>query len=251
MILDEIIKEKKKEIRKNKAERPLDNFESLLKKSERDFKKAITPKISLIAEVKKSSPSEGTIRNDSDFKKLLRIYQQNEVAAISILTDGKYFGGSLVNLSVAKGLTIKPLLRKDFILDKYQIYESRYYGADAILLIARILAKEEMERFINLAKEYNVDCLVEVHDEKDIKKLPANVEIIGINNRNLDTLKVNLNTTLRLLKKLPKDKIIVAESGYSTHKDIQEIKDKVNAVLIGTSILQAENTKEKIEELLQ
>ena len=150
-----------------------------------------------------------------------------------------------------KELTNKPLLRKDFIIDEYQIYESRHYGADAILLIARILTKNKIKNFIEIAKKYNMDCLVEIHDEKELKKLPNNVGIIGINNRNLDTLEVSLNTTLDLIKKIPKNRIVVTESGYNTNKEIKNVKNKVNAVLIGTSILKSKDINKKIDELME
>ena len=171
-------------------------------------------------------------------------------------------------LKEVRNLTKKPLLRKDFIIDEYQIHESRFYGADAILLIARILTKNKIKEFIEIAKKYNMDCLVEVHEEKELKKLPDNVEIIGINNRNLNTLKIDLNTTLKLTSKLPKllkskiskglgnsknfqsNKLIVSESGFNTKKDISKVKDKVNAVLIGTSILHSKNINQKINSLM-
>lgn len=251
MILDEIIKNKEKEIRNNKIDFPLDSFKPLIKKSDRDFKGAIEKRISLIAEIKKLSPSEGLIRNDFDIKTIARAYQRSKAAAISVLTDGKYFGGNLVHLRAVRALSDKPILRKDFILEEYQIYESRYYGADAILLIASILTKKKIEDFIEIAKRHNMDCLVEIHNEKELKKLPKNVEIIGINNRNLDTLKVDLNTTLNLVKKIPKNKIVVTESGYYTSKEIKKVRNKVNAVLIGTSILKAKNINKKIDELLK
>jgi len=251
MLLDKIIKNKKKEIEKNKKSLTLNKFKSNLKPSERSFKKAISKSFSLIAEIKKASPSKGIINKDFNLEETARTYQKNKhVKAISVLTDYKFFLMAPTCLRTIRGLTKKPLLRKDFIIDPYQIYESRLYGADAILLIARILTKNKIKNFIEIAKKYNMDCLVEIHNKKELKKLPKNVEIIGTNNRNLDTLKVDLNTTSELIKKIPKNKIIVSESGFNTNKSVKQIKNKVNAVLIGTSILKSKNINKKINELM-
>ena len=252
MILDEIIRKKKEEVRKNKINLPLNRFKSLLKISDRDFKGAVSSGFNLIAEIKKGSPSKGIINKDFDMLGTAEIYQRNKnVRAVSVLTDYRYFYMAPTCLKEVKKIIKKPLLRKDFIIDSYQVYESRYLGADAILLIARILSKEKMKNLIKLAKKYKMDCLVEIHDEKELKKLPDNVEIIGINNRNLDSLKVDLKTTLNLIEKISPGKIIVSESGYNTKEDIKKVKDKVNAVLIGTSILKSKNIDKKINELMK
>ncbi len=251
MYLDKIIKNKKQEIRKNKKNLPLNKFKSNLKSSDRSFKKSISKSLSLIAEIKKGSPSKGIINKNFNLEETARIYQKNKhVKSISVLTDYKFFFMAPTCLKTIRELTKKPILRKDFIIDPYQIYESRLYGADAILLIARILTKEKIKKFIEVAKKYNMDCLVEIHDQKDLKKLPINAEIIGINNRNLDTLHVDLNTTSNLIQKIPKNKIIVTESGYYSNKEIKKIKNKVNAVLIGTSLLKSKNINKKINELM-
>jgi indole-3-glycerol phosphate synthase/phosphoribosylanthranilate isomerase len=251
MILDKILLFKKGEITRNKEYFPLASFKSGLKKSDRDFKEAIKKNdLSIIAEIKRKSPSEGLINSSFNFKSIASSYDKNiHVKALSILTDYEFFQGTPDYLREARKLTSKPLLRKDFIIDEYQIYESRFYGADAILLIARILSKNQMHIFIETAKKYNMACLVEVHNEADIKKLPVNTEIIGINNRDLDTLEINLNNTLKLalpIKKKFKDAIIVSESGINDFKDIKKIDGCVSAVLIGTSLLKSENIGEKI-----
>jgi len=252
MILDEIIKNKEREVKRRKKVIPLARFKSKLKKSDRNFKKAISTPISLIAEIKKGSPSKGIINKNFSLEKTAKIYQKNNnVKAISILTDLHFFFTGSHALTEARKLTKKPLLRKDFIIDEYQIYESRRIGADAILLIASVLTKDKIKRFIDITKRYNMDCLVEVHNEKELKKLPDNTEIIGINNRNLDTFKININTTLNLIKQIPKDKIIVSESGFNTNKDIKKVKGKVNAVLIGTSIMKSKDKNKKINELMK
>jgi indole-3-glycerol phosphate synthase len=252
MILDKIIKNKQEEIKKNKKALPLASFKSKLKQSDRNFKEAISKGFSLIAEIKKGSPSKGLINKNFSLEETARIYENNNnVKAISVLTDYKFFFMAPTCLRTVRKLTQKPLLRKDFIIDEYQIYEARLYDADAILLIARILTKKQIEKFIKIAKKYSMDCLVEIHEEKELKKLPNNAEIIGINNRNLDTLKINLNTTLDIIPKLPENKIIVSESGINTNKDIDKIKEKTNAVLIGTSILKEKDINKKINELMK
>ncbi len=270
MILDEIIKKKQEEVKKSKKSLPLNSFKSNLKPSDRNFKKAISKGFSLIAEIKKASPSKGIINKNFSLEETAEIYQKNKhVKAVSVLTDYKFFFMALTCLKEVRKLTKKPILRKDFIIDPYQIYESRLYGADAILLIARLLTKNQIKNFINIAKKYNMDCLVEIHNEKELKKLPDNVEIVGINNRNLDTLKTDLNTTLNLINNIPKlskskiskglgnsknfqsNKIIVTESGYHSNKEISKVKTKVNAVLIGTSILQSKDINQKINNLLK
>ncbi len=253
MILDEIIKNKRKEIKRRKEKYPLSMLKAKLIKSDRDFKGALSKGFSLIAEIKKGSPSEGIINTDFDLEDIAKTYGKNKnVKAISVLTDKKFFFMGPTCLSAVRKLAKKPLLRKDFIIDEYQIYEARFYRADAILLIATLLTKSKINKFITTAKKYNMDCLIEVHTERELKKvLKTKAEIIGINNRNLDTLKIDLNTTLSLAKKIPKNKIIVTESGYYTNKEINKVKNKVNAVLIGTSILKSKNMNNKINELLK
>jgi len=243
MILKDIVNNKKQEVKRRKRLFGLNKFRSELEKSDRDFKSAITRKgINLIAEIKKKSPSKGKLIDDA--LSIARLYDRSAAVAISVVTDEKFFGGNLMLLRRIRKLTKKPLLRKDFIIDDYQIYESRYYGADAVLLIARILDKETISNFIKIAHSLDMDCLVEVHDEKDLKKMPKNAEIIGINNRDLDNLKIDLQTTINL-SKLIHGKVIVAESGYETKEQIP----KVNAVLIGTSLLRSGDINKKINEL--
>jgi len=253
MILDNIVEEKRKEVENKKKNFPLNQFINELHPSERDFKSAISDvDLSVIAEIKRKSPSEGIIKENFDFDKIAFRYEKNSnVKALSILTDLPFFGGSLYLINRAKGITSKPILRKDFIIDEYQIYESRFYGADVILLIARILSKEQIREFIDIAKKYNMDSLVEIHSREEIEKVPDNTEIIGINNRDLDTLEVNLETTVELSKILKKyNKIIlVAESGIHTAKDVKYIKNNIDAMLIGTSILKSDNPDEKINSL--
>ena len=184
MILDKIVKRKEFEVSVRKKKHPLASFKTKLEKSERDFKKAISTSFNLIAEIKKGSPSEGIINENFSLEKLAKTYQRNRhVKAISVLTDRIFFFMGKSCLKTVRKLTTKPLLRKDFIIDEYQIYESRFYRADAILLIARILTKKQMEKFIKIAKRYNMDCLVEIHHEKELKKVEAIINSIVSGNR--------------------------------------------------------------------
>src|SRR3989338_4861773 len=235
-MLKKIIENKRKEIESRKREFPLNKFKNKLNNSTKDFKKAISKnKLNLIAELKRNSPSKNIINKNFDIKTIIEIY--NKYAdAISVLTDNKFFNGSLTDMEDAGKLTNLPLLRKDFIIDEYQIYESRFYGADAILLIVSILSKEQIKNFIEIAENYNMDCIVEIHNEEELNKIKnaENIKIIGINNRNLDTLKIDTNTLFSLIKKIPKNKIIVSESGISSKDYVEKIKGKVNAILVGS-----------------
>ncbi|MFH1642455.1 MAG: indole-3-glycerol phosphate synthase TrpC [Nanoarchaeota archaeon] len=249
-MLAKIIKNKKIEVRGRKKLHPLRSFRKYIKNSNRDFKKMISKRgLNIIGELKKVSPSIGLLRKNFDFVDLTRIYEKSNVAAISVVTDEVFFGGNVAVIRKIRKNTRKPILRKDFIIDEYQIYESRYYGADAILLIASLLDKQQIDNFLAIAKKYKMDCLVEVHNMQELNKvLTTKAEIIGINNRNLKTLQIDLETAKKLSQKIKK-RIIVAESGYETKDDIKGIKGKVNAVLIGTSLIRSDNIKQKIEEL--
>ncbi len=251
-MIKKILKNKKAEVKSRKKLHPLRTFRKYIKVSNRDFKKAISKRgVNIIGELKKVSPSEGLLKKDFDFIEITREYEKSKVAALSVVTDEIFFGGNIAILPKIRKNTRKPLLRKDFIIDEYQIYEARYYGADAVLLIASNLEKEQIDNFIILAKKYNMDCLVEVHNADDLKKvLKTKSEIIGINNRDLKTLKVDLETTKKLVKKIRRKLVIVSESGYENKQQIKDIKSKVNAFLIGTTIMKAENIKQKVEELL-
>lgn len=247
-MLKEIIKNKKEELEISKKIMHLSLFQNNIKNSERDFKGALSKNgLRLIAEFKRASPSKNIVNKNFDIKKILGVY--NKYAdAISVITDKKYFNGSLTDLEEASRLTKLPLLRKDFIIDEYQIYESRLYNADAILLIVSILKDDEIKKFIEIAKKYKMGCIVEVHTEEELNRaLDCNVDIIGINNRDLNTLEINTNTTLRLADKIPKGKIIVSESGISSKEYLEKIKNKVNAILVGTTFMNSNNLEKEIK----
>ena len=255
-MLKEIIENKRKEVELAKKSMPLDNFRNKILKSSRDFKKAISKnKLNLIAEFKKKSPSKNISNLKLDKKNIkksiIKVYTKY-ADAISVLTDGKFFSGSLDEMKEISGMTHLPILRKDFIIDEYQIHEARFYNADAVLLIASILSKEEIMSFLKTARNYGMHCLVEIHNEEELKKaLDAGAEIIGINNRNLDTLEIDLGTTLKIAGKIPTGKIIVSESGIKDKYYVDKIKDKVNAILVGSKFMNSKNIENEILKLIQ
>ncbi|MGL5067621.1 MAG: indole-3-glycerol phosphate synthase TrpC [Sarcina sp.] len=239
MILDKICKYKKLELERRKVELKLENIKAILKlkrEGKPKFKEAIRKEgLTIIGEAKKASPSKGLIKPDFDIEKIVKYYDKSEVRCISILTESNYFQGNIDNLTIARGITEKPLLRKDFIVDEYQLYESKMYGADAVLLIVAVL-QEKLGCFYKLAKSLNLDVLVEVHDQEELEvALECNVEIIGINNRDLKTFEVDIKNTEKLKAKIKNDEIlVVSESGISSEEDIEYI-DRIgaDAVLIG------------------
>lgn len=253
-LLAEIVAYKRAEVKRAKASVPAELIAETLEPSQRDFRAALAGgreqgRSHLIAELKRASPSEGVIRERFDLPEILELYGQY-ASSVSVLTDYKYFQGSLEDLGEADIRTNLPLLRKDFIIDEYQILEARQFGADAILLIAAILEEEELIQLIASAKSQGLDALVEVHTPADLDKVLATpAEIIGINNRDLDTLKIDLKTTHQLAKQIPAGKIIVSESGIRSGEDIDSLKGVVDAVLVGTGILKTPNIEEKLREL--
>ncbi len=208
--------------------------------------------ISLIAEIKKASPSRGLIRENFDHRQIASIYRDLGVQAISVLTEEDHFLGKLEYINEVKAIANIPVLRKDFILESYQVYESRFYGADAILLIADLLSKEKLSELILLAKELGLDCLVEVHSEKELKKvLSLKAPLIGINNRDLHTLEVDFKTTEKLFTLIHRDKVIVVESGIKSYQDILFLKVLgAHAVLIGEAFMSSEDIAKKVQEVM-
>jgi len=257
-ILSEILRYKKEYLKERKGILPISELKAKAKDIEitKSFKNAIKRQqnspIKLIAEIKKASPSEGRIREDFDIYEIISIYNKKNVDAISVLTDEQFFEGSLDHLNFVRQKTEKPLLRKDFIIDEYQIYESMVNGADAILLIVAILEKSQIIDLLGLSKELSMECLLEVHNLKELDTaLYCEAEIIGINNRNLKTLEVNINTTFELIKDIPDGRIIVSESGINTRADVETIEStKVDAILVGTTLMKARDIGAKIDELL-
>jgi len=256
-ILKEIIAKKKERISSAKEQLCEEDLKSRLSALSpcRKFIEAISKprQICLIAEIKKASPSLGVIRQDFNHIEIAKAYQEAQVQAVSVLTEEDFFFGNISYINEVKNLTGLAVLRKDFILDKYQIYESRFYGADAVLLIADILTQDELAQFSNLASELGMDSLVEVHDERELKKVLKlkTIRLIGINNRNLHTLEVDPKTVERLFPLIPKEKVVVVESGIKTSQDVLFLKILgVSACLIGTVFMQADNIPRKIEEIM-
>jgi indole-3-glycerol phosphate synthase len=252
--LKEILDHKQSEI-ENLKRRGLPRMPADGLPSPRDFRAAISKpdRIRLIAEIKFASPSAGVIRDRMDPCAIGRAYEDAGAAAISLLTDNRFFGGSLEELPRLKRAVSLPILRKDFIIDAIQVRESLLHGADAILLIARILSRERLKELLVLSKELTLTPLTEVHDLHDLEKaVDCGAEIIGINNRNLDTFEVDLRTTLDLAPRVPENCIIVSESGISHLEDIRRLKKSgIRAVLVGTSIMKSMDMGRKIKELVE
>lgn len=219
----------------------------------RDFLRTISQeRLQLIAEVKKASPSKGVLCADLDPVTMGKSYAECGAAAISVLTEVYHFHGSLEYMSVIKDKVDIPLLRKDFVFDEYQIYESAAFGADALLLIAGILSDEQLSGLLQLSHRLGMDCLVEVHDEDELERaIQCQTKIIGINNRDLNTFEVDINTTRKLIPLVPVGTSVISESGIKTREDILTMMEcGVNAVLIGEALVIAESIPDKIKELM-
>jgi len=220
----------------------------------RVFKENISKpgKVNLIAEVKKASPSKGIIVDNFDAMKIAGIYEQSGAAAISVLTEDKFFLGKMSYIKQISENFRTPVLRKDFIIDEVQVYESFNLGASAVLLIVAILDDGQLKHLMQVASSLDMCSLVEVHNQKELKRaLAANAEIIGINNRDLRTFEVDLKVSRTLISQIPKDKVIVVESGISTHEDVIKLKEwGVHAVLVGETLLRAKDIGAKIRELM-
>lgn len=249
MILDVIVEDKKKRLVEHKAAVSEEEMKQKALQSTRKsvgFAKALKKDgLSVIGEFKKASPSHGAMDIKVDLKE--RILQYNDsVDAISCLTEEDHFHGNVGYLKEIRGKSELPILRKDFMIDEYQFYEAKAIGADAVLLIAAILDDAQMRDFYQLAKELSLDSLVEVHNEEEMERaLKLDAEIIGVNNRNLKDFTIELDTTRRLSKMVPEEKVFVAESGIITDEDVRFLKQcKVDAFLIGRALMEAEHPAE-------
>lgn len=216
------------------------------------FEKALGKKdISFICEIKKASPSKGIIAENFPYIPIAKEYESAGADAISVLTEPDFFLGSLDYLKEISSTVNTPLLRKDFIIDETQIYEAKCFGADAILLICSILDEEKLKKYIKIADSLGLSCLVEAHDEEEIKKaVQANARIIGVNNRNLKTFEVDINNSLKLRRFVPSDILFVSESGIKNRSQIEElVNNNVNAVLIGETFMRSKNKKRELDVL--
>ena len=254
-MLDEIVTAKRGEVEAAKARLPFEELKNRTanRLAERSFRQAITAagKLSLIAELKRKSPSRGMLRERFDPVSLGQTMQQAGASALSVLTDERYFGGSLEFLRDVKQFTEIPALRKDFIVDPYQVYEAALYEADAILLIVRILAEETLVECVQAADRLGIEPLIEVHSEEELDTaLRAGGAVIGINHRDLGTFTMDPTLSVRLVPRIPAGKVIVAESGIQSSADVKRMQRLgVHAVLIGEALMTAPNPSAKIGEL--
>ena len=258
-ILKKICEDKRLEIEILKQKCSLNSLKKLISDeiNKRDFKNVII-KSSLekrnfiIGEIKKASPSAGEIIHNYEPIEIAKIYERAGVKALSVLTEKNYFKGEIDHLSYVKQNTNIPILRKDFIIDEYQIYESKVYQADVILLIVSVLSDDELKKFLKIANELNLDCIIETHDENEIKRaLKLDYPILGINNRNLKNLNTDLNNSVSLFTSISKDYTVIAESGIKTAEDINMYNDLgIFNFLIGESILRSKDYATFIKKLL-
>ncbi|MDL2246286.1 indole-3-glycerol phosphate synthase TrpC [Methanobrevibacter sp. OttesenSCG-928-K11] len=254
-MLSEIINNTQLRLKNNKKSKSLDKLKkevnSLEINKDFPFKKALNEdSLSIIAEVKKASPSKGLIDSDFDYLAIAKEYEKAKVSAISVLTEPYFFKGDneyLINISRETSI---PILRKDFIIDEYMIYESKIIGADAILLIASILDKDSLKNYIEIANKLGLSSLVETHNADEIEKaIDAGSEIIGVNNRDLKTFDVDINTSIHLRKNVPDNIIFVSESGIKDKNDISKLKKyNVDAVLIGETLMRSKDKSKLIKE---
>jgi len=265
VILDEILAHKRAEVAERRAHRPYvdvdtayDTVDTGSVKADRasrprGFAAALRqPGVSVIAEFKRRSPSGGDLRPDSSVSEIVRSYAANGAAAVSILTDSQYFGGSDSDLTEARSAAALPALRKDFVVDPYQIYEARALGADAVLLIVRALSDAELASLLALTAELRMDALVETHSADEVRRaLHAGATLIGVNNRDLDTLQTDVSLAPRLRPLVPSSCVFVAESGVSSPSQIAALSEAgADAVLIGESLLRAPDPGRLLGELV-
>ncbi len=250
--LIEILAEKRNEVAKLKKRLPFQGDNNLF--ASRDFKAAISipQQVNLIAEIKFASPSAGLIREKSDPATIAQIYEKAGASAISLLTDKRFFQGDLNQLPHLKRAISLPILRKDFTIDEVQVREAFFYGADAILLIARILSHQQLAELMSLCRELGMAPLTEVHNKDDLEKaLGCGAEIIGINNRDLDSFKVDINTTFELIPLVPDNCIVISESGIKNKGDILSLKKRdIHAVLVGSALMRSTDQAAKTVELV-
>ena len=252
--LDDLIDATRARVDRAKREQPLAQLEAAAAQQtiDRPFSEALSrPWTSLIAEYKRRSPSAGDIRADLDVADVVRAYERGGAAAVSVLTEERHFGGSLDDLRRARDATDLPILRKDFTIDPYQLFEAKAYGADAILLVVGALKKRDLASLYDMARDRELDAIVEVHDEPELERaLETDCDVIGINNRNLEDFSVSLDTTFELLTDVPAGKTVVSESGISTREQIEELERVgVDAVLVGETLMRSPDLEAAVRDL--
>ncbi|MDQ2629436.1 MAG: indole-3-glycerol phosphate synthase TrpC [Actinomycetota bacterium] len=253
--MEQLIDGAREGVEARRRELPRSELEARLsaRGEDRPFNEALVrPGLSLIAEFKRRSPSEGALAPESlEVAPQVAAYERGGAAALSVLTDERHFGGSLADLRAARAACDLPIIRKDFIVDPYQLYEAAVNGADAVLLIVAALGDEDLRALHQEARAIDLDCLVEVHDGEELERaLEAGAEVIGINNRNLDDMSVDLATTFELMPDVPAGKTVVAESGISGRAELEELdRVGVDAVLIGTTLMSADDPEAMVRDL--
>ena len=253
-ILQEIVEVKKEEVnslRKNFTFSRFSDYEhfnsdtlSLYERISNDYN------LSVIAEIKKASPSKGIIREDFNYLDIAKIYFENETAGISVLTDKNFFNGSIDFLNEIAKIKSAPLLRKDFIIDEYQVYEAKANGADVVLLICEILSVKQVEELTHAAKELGMDVLLEMHSEEQLSKVDFELHnIVGINNRDLKNFKVDIDNCTSISKNFPDDVLVVGESGFGNEESVKKVKnEKIDALLVGEHFMRAENISDEVKK---
>ena len=252
--MDELIDGARKGVEDRRREVPQSDLEQRLsgRGEDRPFNEALVrPGLSVIAEFKRRSPSVGAIAEDADVARQVAAYERGGAAAASVLTDAPHFGGSLDDLRAARAACSIPIIRKDFIIDTYQLYEAAVNGADAVLLIVRALDDSALGEMYERARGLDLDCLIEVHDGDELERaLRLDADVIGINNRNLDEGTVDVSTTYELMPDVPAGKTVVAESGISSRAELEELERVgVDAVLIGSALMSAADPEALTREL--
>lgn len=251
-MLERIIARKRQEVAERRARRPLTALRDLPSPPLRDFAAALAaPGLSIIAEIKRRSPSRGALRADLDPRQLAGSYERGGAAALSVLTDRDFFGGSETDLLEARARVRLPVLRKDFTIDEYQVHEARALGADAILLIVRVLAQTQLAELLAAAAGLGLAALVEVHDERELETaVTSGAMLIGVNNRDLSRFEVSLAPAKRLRSRIPPDCLCVAESGIETREDVRVLESLgYDGVLIGETLVRAADPCARLREL--
>jgi indole-3-glycerol phosphate synthase len=252
--LEQLISATRQRVELRKSERPLADLErEVAERGEgRPFREALAhPGTSLVAEYKRRSPSAGPIREGASVTEVVEAYERGGAAALSILTEEDHFGGSLADLHEARAASVLPILRKDFTVDPYQLYEARAAGADAVLLVVGSLSGDDLARLYEEARALDLDALVEIHDEDELEAaLELDADVIGINNRNLEDFSVDLSRTFELLADVPAGKTVVSESGIVHRQQVDELERVgVDAVLVGETLMRAANPEFACREL--
>jgi indole-3-glycerol phosphate synthase len=253
-MIEQLISVARQGVEERRARVPQADLEARLSSrgEDRPFNEALVrPGLSLIAEFKRRSPSAGEISAGAAVGEQVRAYERGGAAALSVLTDERHFGGSLEDLREARAACDLPILRKDFIVDTYQLYEAAVNGADAVLLIVRALEDDELRELYEEARGLDLDCLVEVHDAAELQRaLELDADVIGINNRDLDQGTVDVSTTYELMPDVPAGKAVVAESGISARAELDELERVgVDAVLIGSALMTAADAEATVREM--